>query len=323
MFESIKSETLSVIKYEFMQKRTQYQSVFSYLFNRFLLFTLLSLMYIGLLVGLNKFFNFYISKSLMFSFVAVVELSLILSNKCFYNVSNSPFRSKDKYNKEYIDYHTDLLLYGYNNFIWNTYLILPFLMAYGIVKYAHFTFYVNTIIFIMLLPMTSILISMIIPHKVRVTNKFSYTINRIACNFISFLIYIIIFFNFRTQQTDLLLKLLSNHTTIYTEVSKVCNIPINIDKFLTIDVPEFLAMVINLIFNGMFQITFVVSSVVTFLVISVNIVSLLKDNKVVIFKLNKNKPFSTKANNIKVYRRDYIIKCCLPRSPDKEIYVLN
>lgn len=317
MFESIKRETLSIIKYEFMQKKTQYQSVFSYLFNRFLLFTLLSLMYIGLLVGLNKLFNFYISKSLMFSFVGVVELSLILSNKCFYDVSNSPFKSRDKYNGEHIDYHTNLLLYAYNNFVWNTYLILPFLMSYGMVKYAHFTFYINTIIFIMLLPITSVIISMIIPHKTRVTNKFSFTINRIACNFISFLIYIIIFINFRTQQSDLLLKLLSNHSTIYTEVSKVCNIPIRFDKFLTIDVPEILAMTVNLIFNGIFQIAFVFSSVITFLVISVNIVSLIKYNKIVIFKVNKNKPFSIKANNIKVYRINYIIKCCLPRSPDK------
>lgn len=310
MFNKMKTAFLSILNNNSKKKLAQ-KGLISFLFDKVLFFALLIFINFLVLFGLNSMFGIQIKRFFMLTIVSVSELILILSNKNSY--FDDKFEVVPQRMRTSKEYNNGLLFYGYKNLVSNLYLVLPFLLAYGIFRDANFLFYFNSILTVFALPILSMVLLSILPHFKNSSSKILIIFRNLLAGILSFLFYFMICYGMKIN-LNFSYPLNAQYTN-YTSLANIINLPLYLTEILQVDIFEILTFIINISAKNYFNVLIFTSFVFSFVVVFVCWYFVLRYENLKTNSTLKTKYINIRKNNTKVFRINHTIKYCLPRSP--------
>ena len=320
MFEKIKNLVLSQMNEKRNSDKDITQCSISFLFVGVVLFFCMVALNCGILLLLSNILR--ITRPFMIIFVTIVELLVmfLLKNYSKYRDIVFPENSYKSKAIQMEEYYIKLSLIIYQSFIYNLFLVLPFLVAYGCYNSAKLLFYINSLFSVLLLSISTAFIDVTLSKYSIGKNKIFNFIGSAFLYFASIIFYIFVYL---ALEINLGINMIScidaelyrQMCSFISEILKFFKTPLEIIKTgdnELINMPVFFA---ELSVKNLFNIMMISGMLLLFMRISKSIkrISILKQ----IEKLVKtNMKLSTiKANNTKVFRLNHTLKYCMPNSP--------
>ncbi|MBQ7307879.1 MAG: hypothetical protein IJW82_05045, partial [Clostridia bacterium] len=230
---------------------------------------------------------------------------------------NNKFTQEEKID---IFNHTNILLFGYKNVLYNFYYVLPFLIAYGIYNSARWIFYLNSIILVIIIPLTVGLVLFLLPKPKNKKTKIVLIFRSIVINFITLFLWLFLYYGLRVNFVfaTSILPIYSPKFTIYTNISQILNFPITISSYIEFDILNELVVIFNVISKNIIELTLMTSLLCIILMVSSKVIHYIESLSSKRQNNNREqKPVVIRNNNTKVYRINHTIRNCMPRSPTK------
>ena len=311
MKSSVLSLTIKKLKAIYMGKK---DSILSYFLFHMIFLVAMVLADFLVLNILSGYFDIQIKRGFMLTYVTLFEIGIMFYSKTHY-LKKSVIKNHLE-NNSMGEYYSDILVFGYKNATHTLYFVIPFLIAYGGIKDAEILFYINTIISLLVLPMISVIISLILPdNMLSSTSRAVRSLHKVITNLITVIAYAI----FYLLLNDFLAVYYPQSLFSFEFISSLLNFPITldvsgIDKAIEAFL-EAISVSTGIIGKNLFELTLLLATFVLLIKITGIIYKINKKSEVIRSK-EEGRHFSIKMNNTKVFRLNFNIKCCLPRSPD-------
>lgn len=317
MNKNILNSFCGIVTNIFSQKEINLQKVISFLFARIIYITLFALIDILLLYSLNVFFGILIERFFMLTVVVTIELLILIFTNKEHDIEykNNDFTQEEKTD---IFNHTNILLFGYKNILYNFYYVLPFLIAYGIYNMASWIFYLNSVILVVIIPLTVGLVLFLLPKPKRKKTKFVLVVRGIIINIVTLFIWLFLYYGVRIDMVfaTSILPIYSPKFTVYTNISQILNFPITLNNYIEFDIFNELLIIFNFVSKNIIELALMTSFLCILFTITIKISKYIESFSSKKKFDKKLKPF-IRNNNIKVRRINHTIRNCMPRSPTK------